>query len=221
VSTPGSSRGRRRAGAASGAALVVATVLAASAGAAETYRVDPERSLLAVRLYRAGPAGPLAHDHVVEATEIAGRIAYDQARPEAASVAVEVRTASLRVDEPAARRRLGLEGDLSPGQRADVAESMRARDQLDVARFPTIRFRSTRVAPEGGRLRVTGELTIRGVTREVTFPATVTLDGAVLRGSATLSLLQSSFGYRPYSAFLGAVRNRDDIMLHVQLVATP
>jgi polyisoprenoid-binding protein YceI len=187
-----------------------------------TFRVDSERTRLAVRLYRDGVGSRLAHDHVVEATEVTGRVEYDAARPEASSIVVEILTASLRVDEPAARWRLGVEGDLSDSQRADVDKAMRAPDQLDVARHPTIRFASTRVVAEGdGRLRVTGQLTLRGVTREVTFPATVALESGGLRSRATLTFLQSSFGYRPYSALLGAIRNKDEVTLHVDLVADP
>ena len=180
-------------------ALASAALLGPAAAGGATFRVDPEQTRLAVRLYREGVGSALAHDHVVEATEIGGSVEYDAARPEASAIVIEVRTTSLRVDEPAARRRLGLEGDLSDSQRADVDKAMRAPDQLDVARHPTIRFVSTRVLAEGeGRLRVTGRLTLRGVTQEVTFPATVALDSGVLRGRATLTFLQSSFGYRPY-----------------------
>jgi polyisoprenoid-binding protein YceI len=50
-------------------------------------------------------------------------------------------------------------------------EHLRSADFLDVANHPTVTFRSTRVeAPRGlaGDLRVTGDLTIRGVSRPVT-----------------------------------------------------
>jgi len=50
-------------------------------------------------------------------------------------------------------------------------DHLRSADFLDVANHPTVTFRSTRVdAPSGptGDLRVTGDLTIRGVTRPVT-----------------------------------------------------
>ena len=50
-------------------------------------------------------------------------------------------------------------------------EHLRSADFLDVANHPTVTFRSTRVeAPAGraGDLRVTGDLTIRGVTHPVT-----------------------------------------------------
>jgi polyisoprenoid-binding protein YceI len=47
-------------------------------------------------------------------------------------------------------------------------EHLRSGDFLDVANHPTIEFRSTRVTPKAdGSLQVAGELTIRGVTREV------------------------------------------------------
>ncbi len=213
---------RRRSCRGLGAALAAGLLLAAGPAAPGTYHVDPARSTLLLRTYRAGPAGRLAHDHAVQATEFAGTIEFDPARPEASAVSVEARTDGLRVDDPAARRRLGLEGDLSPDQRRDVEGAMRAPDQLDVARFPTIRFASTAIRREadGGYL-VTGQLTIRGVTREVTFPAEVALDHDVLRARATFGFRQSSFGYRPYRAFLGAVQNRDEVTLQVELVATP
>ncbi|HEY2730147.1 MAG TPA: YceI family protein [Polyangia bacterium] len=50
-------------------------------------------------------------------------------------------------------------------------EHLRSADFLDVANHPSVTFRSTRVeAPSGprGDLRVTGDLTIRGVSRPVT-----------------------------------------------------
>jgi polyisoprenoid-binding protein YceI len=202
------------------ASLSLVTCAGAAWGA--TLRIDPERTRLALQLFREGVGSALAHDHVVEATEVGGTVDYDPVRPDTSAIVVEARTASLRVDEPAARRRLGVEGDLSESQRADVAKAMRAPDQLDVARYPTIRFVSTRVVAEGeGRLQVTGRLTLRGMTREVTFPATVALESGTLRGRATVTFLQSSFGYRPYTALLGAIRNRDEVTLHVDLVARP
>ena len=212
----------RRAIAVRASVLAVLVLLGPGVAASATFRIDPERTRLAVRTHRDGIGSGLAHDHVVEATEVTGLVEYDPARPEASSITVEARTASLRVDEPASRRRLGVEGDLSESQRGDVAKAMRAADQLDVERHPTIRFASTRVVSEGeGRLRVTGTLTLRGVAREVSFPATVALESGTLRGRATLTFLQSSFGYKPYSALLGAIRNKDEVSLHVDLVAAP
>jgi polyisoprenoid-binding protein YceI len=47
---------------------------------------------------------------------------------------------------------------------------LKSADFFDVERFPTLSFKSKRVARAGGdELAVTGDLTIHGVTREVTF----------------------------------------------------
>lgn len=47
-------------------------------------------------------------------------------------------------------------------------EHLRSPDFLDTAKFPTITFQSKRVERHGdGKLKMTGDLTIRGVTKEV------------------------------------------------------
>jgi polyisoprenoid-binding protein YceI len=51
---------------------------------------------------------------------------------------------------------------------ADRDAHLKSADFFDVAQFPEMVFKATRVAPEGDDLRVVGELTIRGITREVT-----------------------------------------------------
>jgi polyisoprenoid-binding protein YceI len=62
-------------------------------------------------------------------------------------------------------------------------EHLRSGDFLDLEHEPTLTFRSTKIELTGGtKLRVTGDLTIRGVTKEVTFDAeyagvAVSLDG--------------------------------------------
>jgi polyisoprenoid-binding protein YceI len=57
---------------------------------------------------------------------------------------------------------------------ADRDAHLRGPDFFDAERFPEMRFDSTRIRHvEGGTYRVTGDLTIRGVTREVEVEATV------------------------------------------------
>ncbi len=57
--------------------------------------------------------------------------------------------------------------DTGSAQRDD---HLRASDLFDVARYPKIRFKSTRITVKGeGEYVVNGELTLRGVTRPVAF----------------------------------------------------
>ena len=189
---------------------------------AEAYKVDPSRSSLVVQIFRDGVAAKLGHDHVVQATTFSGRVTYDPSAPTLSSVAAEVQTATLKVDDAETRRRFGLEGQPSASDLAEIEKTMKAEGQLGVARFPTITFTSTTITPETpDRYRVVGQLTIRGVTRVVEFPANVAMDGNVFRATATLTFMQSAFSYKPYSALLGAIRNKDAVTLHMDLVAVP
>lgn len=193
------------------------------AGRAEgpvVYSVDPTRSELVVQLFKTGIGAALAHDHVVRATEYTGSIQGDATDPTTAVISVEVRAASLQADEPEIRQKYGLPSPLSVEERRAIQATMLSASQLDVQRYPLMRFRSTKVVPqETGRYVVTGELTIRGVTQPVSFPVQVELRDGILRGRGAVRFLQSSFGYKPYSAFLGAVRNKDEVLLHFDIVA--
>jgi polyisoprenoid-binding protein YceI len=91
-------------------------------------------------------------------SDVKGAIVVDEANPGASHVEVEAAAASLST---------GV--DQRDGH-------LRSADFLDVEQFPAITFRSTRIegaytAP-GDSFRVTGDLTIRGTTREVVLDAT-------------------------------------------------
>lgn len=54
-----------------------------------------------------------------------------------------------------------------------VTQAMKGPGVLDTTRYPTITFRSTGVVPAGDGARITGDLTIRDVTRPVTLVARI------------------------------------------------
>ena len=203
-------------------ALVSALIigLGASPGLSASFKVDPAQSSLVVQLFKDGVAARLGHDHVVHARELSGTVAYDPRNPEASSIRVAVEVGSLIADDPGTRRKFGLAGEPSASDRAEIDKAMKADGQLAAARFPSMTFTSTAIATQpDGRVLVTGRLTIRGVTNELKFPAQMSVEGAQLRGRAQLKFKQSSFGYPPYSALLGAIKNKDEVILHIDLVA--
>jgi len=193
-----------------------------SPGRPASFKVDPAQSSLVVQLFKDGLAARLGHDHVVRAGAFAGAVTYDQSHPAVSSIRVEVEVRSLIADDPGTRRTFGLAGELSTSERAEIDSAMKADGQLAAARFPSITFTSTAITKQAdGRYAVTGRLTIRGVTNELRFPAELALDGPKLRGRAQLKFTQSSFGYQPYRALLGAIKNKDEVILHIDLVAEP
>jgi polyisoprenoid-binding protein YceI len=203
-------------------ALVSALIIGvgASPGLSASFKVDPAQSSLVLQLFKDGVAARLGHDHVVHASVFSGTVAYDPRNPEASSIQVAVEVGSLIADDPGTRRKFGLAGEPSTSDRAEIDKAMKADGQLAAARFPSMTFTSTAIATQpDGRFLVTGRLTIRGVTNELTFPAQMSVEGAQLRGRAQLKFKQSSFGYPPYSALLGAIKNKDEVILHIDLVA--
>jgi polyisoprenoid-binding protein YceI len=78
---------------------------------------------------------------------------------------------------------------------------LRSVDFLDMEQYPTMTFTSTRVEPAGhDRLRLIGDLTIRGVTRAVTFETVsngrgLNPDGQQVIGfAAETTISRSDFG---------------------------
>jgi len=202
------------------ALLFAVSVFAVEPAWAGTFTIDPGQSALVVQIFKDGVAARLAHDHVVQARAFSGTVAYDPQKPEASTIQVKVEVESLQADDPATRRKFGLDGEPSAKDRADIETTMKSDGQLAAARFPSITFASTSIAKQpDGRLLVTGRLTIRGIAHEVKFPAQVTMESGLLRGRAELTFKQSSFGYQPYRAALGAIKNKDEVILHIDLGA--
>ncbi len=203
--------------------LAVVLVLAfptALLGAPVTYTIVPERSEVVVQVFKAGVAARLAHDHVIRATRFAGTFSGDPAQPTTAAATITVETDSLRADEPEMRHKYGLPKPLSDKDRRSVESTMLGPEQLDAARYPTIRFRLTRISPDGpDRWRVTGEFSLHGIVRSITAPVTAQLNTETLHAFATFDILQSDFGIRPYAMFLGAVRNQDRVRISVDVTA--
>ena len=84
-------------------------------------------------------------------------------------------------------------------------ESATREKVLEVARFPTIEFKSTRVviakAPGGAiTAQVTGDLSLHGKTRSITIPAKLELAGSEIVARGELTLKQSDYGIEPPSA---------------------
>lgn len=207
--------------AAPGIALLFAvSVFGVEPGWAGTFTIDPGQSALVVQIFKDGVAARLAHDHVVQARAFSGTVAYDPQKPDASTIQVKVEVESLQADDPATRRKFGLDGEPSAKDRADIEATMKSDGQLAAGRFSSITFASTSIAKQpDGRLLVTGRLTIRGVAQEVKFPAQIAQEAGVLRGRAQLTFKQSSFGYQPYRAALGAIKNKDEVILHIDLGA--
>ena len=161
-------------------ALATSLALAAVPLHATTYTLEPDYTQGVVRWNHLGFSNPAAQFAQGE-----GTLEFDEADPTRASVKVTIPLASLNTGVPA------------------LDEDFRSASFFDTTRFPTATFKSTHVdkgaAPN--RLKVTGDLSLHGVTKPVTLDVTVTKIGANPRNQvptvgfdAMTTLKRSDFG---------------------------
>jgi polyisoprenoid-binding protein YceI len=107
-----------------------------------------------------------------------GTMQLDPNSIENSSVSVTIQIDSVQIEPERLRTHL-----LSP-------------DLFDAAQFPTATFQSTRIRAggEGGTHTVTGNLTLHGQTRAITFPATIEVQPNEVRARAEFSINRQDFG---------------------------
>ncbi len=131
-------------------ALPAAPTAAAGLPAAGTYTLDPAHSTVGFRIRHMGIAMVEGEFDAFE-----GTVVFDPANIAATTVSATVQTTSVDTDVDA------RDGHL------------RTADFFDVATYPTMTFQSTAVQPTGpNTFRLTGDLTLHGVTRPVTLDVT-------------------------------------------------
>jgi polyisoprenoid-binding protein YceI len=131
------------------------------------------------------------------------------ANPLDSSVAVEIDMASVDTADP------------------ERDEDLRSSTYLDVAQYPHMRYRSTGLRTEDGRVTVDGELTLHGVTRPVSLDVELNgigddgKGGKVAGFSARTQISRSDFGIDLRLPLTGGgvvVGDRIDIALEIEAV---
>ena len=90
------------------------------------------------------------------------------------------------------------------------------KDILGVARHPEIRFESTALASEGAGFTVEGRLSLHGRTRSLR----AKVERADGRFVARVTLRQPEYGIRPFTALLGGLKIRPDVIVELSIPAT-
>jgi len=103
---------------------------------------------------------------------------------------------------------------------------LKADDFFGVAKFPTAKFEISKVVPKTGEnYDVTGKLTIKGITQEITFPAVIKASAVTIVTVAKITVNRTKFDIKYGSASfvdgLGDKAISDDFVLEVNVVAVP
>jgi polyisoprenoid-binding protein YceI len=171
-------------------------MFSSASACADTYTLDPNHTQVQFVWNHYGFT-----DLVGQFGKIEGTLEFNAADPVQSSVTATIGMASVN----------------SNVQKLD--EKLQSSDYFDVAKFPTATFKSTKVekAATPDHLKVTGDLTLHGVTKPVTLDVTVTKVGqqplrkaAAAGFEATTTLKRSDFGITTYLPMAA-----DEVKIHI------
>jgi len=153
------------------AAILLILAMPVAANAEGVYMLDRAASIVSFTLYGSAIFKIKKDGYFKDFT---GLVSYDPARPADTRVDLTVNAASIDT------------------QNSTQDALLRSGEFFDVAHYPTIHFasESANMRPDG-TLSVTGDMTIRGITRRMTIP--VTLRPATLPGTPPGAAFESTF----------------------------
>jgi polyisoprenoid-binding protein YceI len=159
--------------------LSVGVMLGAGAArAADTYVIDPVHSFASFSVGHLGKIGLVRGFF----SDISGTIIFDA--KDAARDAIDVTIKTASVNTHADKR----------------DEDLRSANFFEVEKYPAMTFKSTKIARKGDHYTVTGDFTLRGVTKSITVSAKHLGEGKDPWGgyragfTADFSILRSQFG---------------------------
>jgi len=184
--------------------LVITAAIAVTVsafGQAKTWQIDPNHSAAQFSVRHLGISTVRG-----AFTKVSGTAIYDPADPGKTTLEATIDASS--VDTRVQRR----------------DDDLRSPNFFDVAKYPTLTFKSKKVEAAGpGKLKITGDLTIHGVTKEVVLdvdgPSAPVQDqkgNSHMGASASTKINRKDFGVNGASAMVG-----DDvpITIDVELVS--
>src|SRR5215210_1160815 len=163
-------------------AALFSSVSLAGAPLTVTYNLDPSQSKFMAHANRSGLFWFKGKSHHLAASDFGGQVEITADTITPASLRLVVKAASLH--------ETGAE--FTEPQKQIINKELK-EIVLHPDQYPDITFQSTNVTakPSGaGRydVKIDGNLTLHGVTRPVTIPATVTLNGSTLRAVGEFSI---------------------------------
>jgi polyisoprenoid-binding protein YceI len=132
--------------------------------------------------------------------DFSGQIDYT-GNVEQSRVNINIKTDSITTDTP------------------DLTKHLKTADFFDVAKFPEATFVSTAIkagGEKGASHTVTGNLTLHGVTKSITFPATIAVTPGVASVDADFSINRKDFGINYAGAADNLIRDEVVLTLHIR-----
>jgi polyisoprenoid-binding protein YceI len=192
------------------AVLLLTPALLPNSAQARLHDFVLGKSEILVRTDRGGLLSFAGHRHVIRAERFTGTLHLSD-DPDSTRISLTIEAGSLVV----------IDDDLDPEDVAKVQKEME-ENVLEVASHPEIGFVSSSARwQEREEVEVTGELSLHGATRPISFPMKVSREPDRLFLTGEVELKQKDFGIEPVSAGLGAVKVKNEVKISFELVAVP
>lgn len=164
--------------------IALAALAFTGTASAAVYKIDPNHTDVIASWSHFGFSNPIAHFGQVD-----GFIAYDPANVSTSKVEVTIPLSGLNSHVP------------------NFDDHLRSDDFFNAAKFPNITFKSTSVKQAGeNKLSVTGNLTIKGITKPVTLDVRINKIGVQPMArreaagfEATTAIMRSDFDLGKYA----------------------
>lgn len=176
------------------------------------YRIDASRSKFMVHAARAGLAWFKGHSHDIAVRDFSGEAELSPSVLNPASLHMTIRANSLEET-----------GSVFTPKQKEIINKELDEIVLESAKYPEISFKSTDVKGEmkNGRfdVKIKGDMTLHGVTKNIVIPATVTVSGDEMRAVGEFELDRNDFNVKATSAFHGLVRVKNELEFTFDIVA--
>ena len=184
-----------------------------ASAATQRYRLDASRSKFIAHALAGGLLWFKGHDHLIAVREFTGEA---QLTPDSIS------PASLEITAKAGSM-VETSGVFTEQQKQIINKELR-EIVLEPDKYPDIVFRSTSVAGKATAvnqydLKITGDLTLHGVTRRITIPTQVTVTGNELRAQGEFSVDRGDYKVKASSAMHGLIRVRETVKFTFDIMA--
>ena len=193
-----------------------------AAGETRSYAIDPAQSEVYWRIYRAGAAARLGHNHVISMTAFDGSVTLGS-NPADAEWDLSFAVDSLLIDDPAIRARYGEDFESVPSDddKAGTKRNMLTDRVLNGEMYPEIRLSGTGFTGSLAAAELPLTIEILGRAIEQSFPAAITINEQTLTVTGEYRLTHDDLGMEPFTAFGGimAVGNDIDFTYRIHAVA--
>jgi len=174
------------------------------------YVIDSASSKFTVQAFAGGLLSSFGHNPIIAIPDFAGevRLAEDITQ---SSFTMTIRADSLRVAS-----------DISDRDRIELERIMKEK-VLQTDEYSEIVYNCSKISASttgDGQYwaALNGELSLRDVTRTLTIPARVIVNGETLRSSGNFSLLQSDYGIAPVAVAGGTLKVKDEVKFTFEIV---